>query len=135
LTLALAALDVVKLSGRIVEPLIAATIVFVGVENVVRGEEPRGRWALTFGFGLVHGLGFASALRDIGLGAFGTSVVGPLVGFNLGVELGQLAVAAVLLALLWLLRRLPAFARHGTRAASVLVAAIGLVWLCQRLVG
>ena len=134
-TLALAALDVVKLSGRIVEPLIAATIVFVGVENIVRGEEPKGRWALTFGFGLVHGLGFASALRDIGLGAFGTSVVGPLVGFNLGVELGQLAVAAVLLVLLWQLRRLPVFARHGTRAASALVAAIGLFWLCQRLFG
>jgi hypothetical protein len=133
-TLALAALDVVKLPGRIVEPLIAATIVFVGVENVARGEEPRGRWALAFGFGLVHGLGFASALREAGLGAFGTSVVGPLVGFNIGVELGQLAVAAVLLTVLWRLRRIPAFARHGTRVVSWLVAAIGLVWLVQRLV-
>jgi hydrogenase/urease accessory protein HupE len=134
-TLALAALDVVKLPGRIVEPLIAATIVFVGVENVVRGDEPKGRWALTFGFGLCHGLGFASALRDIGLGAFGTSIVAPLVAFNLGVELGQLTVAALLLALLWRLRRVPWFARHGTRAVSWLVAAIGLVWLAQRLAG
>ena len=134
-TLALAALDVVKLPGRVVEPLIAATIVFVGLENVVRGEEPRGRWALTFGFGLVHGLGFASALRDVGLGAFGTSIVAPLVAFNLGVELGQLTVAAVLLALLWRLRQVPWFARHGTRAVSWLVAAIGLVWLVQRLAG
>jgi hydrogenase/urease accessory protein HupE len=134
-TLALAALDVVKLPGRVVEPLIAATIVFVGVENVARGDEPRGRWALAFGFGLVHGLGFASALRDVGLGAFGTSIVAPLVAFNLGVELGQLTVAAVLLALLWRLRRFGWFARHGTRAVSWLVGALGLVWLVQRLGG
>jgi hydrogenase/urease accessory protein HupE len=134
-TLALAALDVVKLPGRVVEPLIAATIIVVGVENIARGEEPKGRWALAFGFGLVHGLGFASALRDVGLGAFGTSIVAPLVAFNLGVELGQLSVAAVLLALLWRLRALPWFARHGARAVSLLVAAIGVVWLAQRLAG
>ena len=134
-TLALAALDVVKLPARVVEPLIAATIVFVGLENVLRGEEPKGRWALTFGFGLVHGLGFASALRDIGLGAFGTSIVAPLVAFNLGVELGQLTVAAVLLALLWRLRRTRWLARQGTRAVSWGVAAMGLVWLAQRLGG
>jgi hydrogenase/urease accessory protein HupE len=132
-TLALAALNVVSLSPRIVEPLIAATIVFVGVENLARGDEPRGRWALTFGFGLVHGLGFASALRDRGLGSFGTSVVGPLIGFNLGVELGQLAVAAALLAALWQLRSRPAFARFGPRGLSLVVAGIGCVWLIQRL--
>src|SRR5580765_436268 len=82
-TLALAALGVVALPGRVVEPLIAATIVFVGVENLARGDEPRRlwieRWALTFAFGLVHGFGFAAALRDIGLGALGTSIAGPLV--------------------------------------------------------
>jgi hypothetical protein len=132
-TLALAALDVVKLPGRVVEPLIAATIVFVGVENLLRGDEPKGRFALAFAFGLVHGLGFASALREVGLGAFGTSIVGPLVAFNLGVELGQLAVATVLLALLWRLRRHPAFSRRGGPAISLLVAAIGLVWLVGRL--
>jgi hydrogenase/urease accessory protein HupE len=132
-TLALAALGVVKLSGRVVEPLIAVTIVFVGVENLVRGDEPKGRWALAFGFGLVHGLGFASALRDVGLGAFGTSIVGPLVAFNLGVELGQLAVATVLLALFWRLRRYPGFARGGGRVVSALVAGIGFVWVVGRL--
>ena len=104
------------LPGRVVEPLIAATIVFVGVENLLRGDEPKGRWLLTFAFGLVHGLGFAAALKEIGLGADGTSIVGPLVAFNLGVEIGQLAVAVPLLALLWKLRALPAFARHGARA-------------------
>jgi len=133
-TLALAALGVVTLSSRVVEPLIAATIAFVGVENLLRGDEPRGRWLLAFAFGLVHGLGFASALAATGLGAAGTSIVGPLVAFNLGVEVGQLAVAAPLLALLWRLRRLPWFARHGARATSLIVAAVGLVWLLQRLV-
>jgi hydrogenase/urease accessory protein HupE len=134
-TLALAALGVVTLPGRVVEPLIAATIVFVGVENLVRGDEPKGRWLLTFAFGLVHGLGFAAALQQIGLGANGTSIVGPLVAFNLGVELGQLAVAVPLLVLLWKLRAVPAFARHGARAVSLIVVGFGIVWLVQRLVG
>jgi hydrogenase/urease accessory protein HupE len=134
-TLALAALGVVTLPGRVVEPLIAATIVIVGVENLIRGDEPKGRWLLTFAFGLLHGLGFASALSDIGLGANGTSIVGPLVAFNVGVEIGQLAVAAPLLFLVWKLQRLPAFARHGAKAVSLIVAAVGLVWLAQRLVG
>src|SRR5262249_37382375 len=128
-TLALAALNVVTLPSRIVEPLIAATIVVVGIENLVRGDEPKGRWVLTFAFGLVHGLGFASALKAIGLGAAGASIVGPLIAFNLGVELGQLAVAAPLLLLLWRLRALPLFARHGARATSLIVAVVGIVWL------
>jgi hydrogenase/urease accessory protein HupE len=132
-TLALAALNIVTLPSRIVEPLIAATIVFVGAENLARGDEPRGRWVLTFAFGLVHGLGFAAALREIGLGAAGTSIAGPLVAFNLGVELGQLAVAAPLLFLLWQLRRLPWFSRHGARAISLAVVIVGLIWLAQRL--
>jgi hydrogenase/urease accessory protein HupE len=134
ITLALAALGVVTLPGRVVEPLIAATIVFVGVENLARGDEPKGRWLLTFAFGLVHGLGFAAALQQIGLGANGTSIVGPLVAFNLGVELGQLAVAVPLLALLWKLRARPMFARHGARATSLIVVGFGIVWLVQRLV-
>jgi hydrogenase/urease accessory protein HupE len=134
ITLALAALGLVTLPGRVVEPLIAATIVIVGVENLTRGDEPKGRWLLTFAFGLVHGLGFAAALQNIGLGANGTSIVGPLVAFNLGVELGQLAVAVPLLALLWKLRRLPPFARHGARVTSLIVVGFGIVWLVQRLV-
>jgi hydrogenase/urease accessory protein HupE len=138
-TLALAALGIVTLPGRVVEPLIAATIVFVGVENLIRGDEPQRRWVerwvLAFAFGLVHGLGFAAALQQIGLGANGTSIVGPLVAFNLGVEIGQLAVAIPLLALLWKLRARPAFARYGARAVSLIVVGFGSVWLVQRLVG
>ncbi|MFM9092768.1 MAG: HupE/UreJ family protein, partial [Verrucomicrobiota bacterium] len=70
LTLAAATLDWVRLPASLVEPIIAATIVYVGAENLWRrGEEPAGRWLLTFGFGLIHGFGFASILRDLGVGA------------------------------------------------------------------
>src|SRR5207248_3078790 len=84
LTLALATFNVVSLPSRIVEPLIAASIVYVGVENLFRRDLDK-RWLLAFGFGLVHGLGFASALREAGIGADnGAGVVVPLVSFNLG---------------------------------------------------
>jgi hydrogenase/urease accessory protein HupE len=136
-TLALAALGVVTLSSRVVEPLIAATIVFVGVENLIRGDEPQRRWVerwlLAFASGLFHGLGFAGALENVGLGASGTSIVGPLIAFNLGVEIGQLAIAVPLLLLLWKLRTRPAFARQGAKTVSLIVAAVGFVWLAQRL--
>jgi hydrogenase/urease accessory protein HupE len=134
LTLALATYDVVRLPSRFVEAAIAASIIFVGVENLFcRDQEPRGRWALTFGFGLVHGFGFASVLRDLGLGG-GSRVIGPLFSFNLGVELGQIAVAAILLPLIWRLRRVKAFVERGVPALSIAVAAAGLFWLLQRTV-
>ena len=73
LTLALATLDWVNFPARITEPLIAASILYVGVENLLRrGAEARGRGALTFWFGLIHGFGFASVLREIGVGANGS---------------------------------------------------------------
>jgi hydrogenase/urease accessory protein HupE len=133
LTLALAALDVVTLSGRVVEPLIAASIVFVGIENLVRHEEPKGRWALTFAFGLIHGFGFAGVLKSIGLGSAGSPLLASLFSFNLGIELGQLVVTAVFFPLLWRLRKLPAFARYSRPAVSVMVALGGTYWLVQRI--
>ena len=133
LTLALAALDVVSVPSRVVEPLIAASIVFVGVENLVRHGEPKGRWLLTFTFGLIHGFGFAGVLREVGLGAGGAALAVPLFSFNLGVELGQLAVVAVVLPLLWLLRKRPAFARYGEPAFSLVVLAAGAYWLVTRI--
>ena len=72
---------------------------------------------LTFAIGLIHGCGFASALRDAGVGANGSSVATPLVCFNLGVELGQLAIAAVMLPLIWKLK--PTFPRRWVPATSV----------------
>jgi hydrogenase/urease accessory protein HupE len=132
ITLAVAALNLVTVSSRIVEPLIAATIVFVGVENLVRGEKVKGRGWLAFGFGLIHGFGFAGALREAGLGVMGSSIVGPLFSFNFGVELGQMAVVAIVLPILLQLRKSPAFARHGLRAVSLVVVALGTYWLWQR---
>ena len=133
-TLALASLDLVSLPGRIVEPVIAASIVVIGIENLRRHSGgPTGRYVLTCLFGLMHGFGFATALRQIGLGAPGAPIVVPLLGFNLGVELGQIAIATIALPILWGLRRLPPFARYGPDAISIAISAAGLIWLVQRL--
>jgi hydrogenase/urease accessory protein HupE len=137
ITLALAALDVVRLPSRVVEPMIAASIVYVAAENLWSawyGTRPSvvHRAAITFGFGLVHGLGFASALRESGLGSASRGIVGPLVQFNLGVEAGQLAVAAVIFPLLLYLRKRPVFERRWVPACSAFVAAAGAWWLVHR---
>ncbi len=99
----------------------------------MRREEPKGRWALTFGFGLIHGFGFAGVLREIGLGPSTGALLVSLFSFNLGVEVGQLAVTALLLPLLWKLRDVPAFERYGKTAVSAIVALAGAYWLVQRL--
>jgi hydrogenase/urease accessory protein HupE len=133
ITLALATLEVVSLPSRLVEPAIAASIVVVGLENVWRrGEEPRGRWAVTFVFGLVHGFGFASVLRDLGVGRGSESIVMPLLTFNLGVEVGQVAIAAVVLPLIWRLRRSDHFTHRAVPVLSAIIALAGLYWLLVR---
>jgi hydrogenase/urease accessory protein HupE len=129
ITLALAALDWVVLPASVVEPLIAASIVWVGVENLVRRETPPMRAPLCFAFGLMHGFGFAGALRELGLGQSGSPIVRPLLGFNLGVEAGQLLVVAVLLPALLLLRKKPQASRWVQTIASVCVVAAGGYWL------
>jgi hydrogenase/urease accessory protein HupE len=135
LTLALATLNVVNLPPRLVEPAIAASIVFVGVENLWRrGVEPRGRWALTFGFGLIHGFGFASVLRDLGVGSGGQGLAIPLFTFNLGVEVGQVAVASIVLPIVWQLRKNERFVRQGVPILSGIVTVAGLYWFLDRTV-
>lgn len=135
LTLALATLNLVNLPSRITEPAIAASIVFVGLENLVRrGAEPRGRWALTFAFGLIHGFGFASVLRELGVGDNGGGVALPLFTFNLGVEIGQISIASVVLPIVWRLRKNEAFVRRGVPALSAVVTAAGLWWFLERTV-
>ncbi|MEO6336609.1 MAG: HupE/UreJ family protein [Verrucomicrobiota bacterium] len=131
LTLALATLDVVQIPSRIIEPIIAASIVYVGMENIFCKGHPKGRWLLTFAFGLVHGFGFAGVLREMEI-AQSASVAIPLVSFNLGVEAGQIAVAAILLPVLWRVKRVPKFAPRWVPACSALVAVAGAYWFIQR---
>jgi hydrogenase/urease accessory protein HupE len=132
ITLAVATLHLVQIPSRIVEPLIAASIVFVGVENLLRGDIPNARRMVPFGFGLIHGFGFASALREAGIGSGAGSIVLPLVSFNLGVELGQIMVAAVALPIIWKLRENPMFVARWAPACSAAVALLGSFWLVER---
>ncbi len=133
ITLALAMLGVVSLSPSIVEPLIAASIVYIGIENTVTNRLQRWRPAIVFGFGLLHGLGFAGVLTDIGLAP--AEFVTGLIAFNVGVELGQLAVIAAcfLVAGLWF-RHKDWYRSVITNPASVLIAAIGAWWFVERTV-
>ncbi|MEP6602390.1 MAG: HupE/UreJ family protein [Spartobacteria bacterium] len=133
LTLALATFGLVNLQSRLVEPAIAASIVYVGIENLSRGgKHLSGRWILTFVFGLVHGLGFASVLRELGVASTSASAAVPLVGFNLGVEAGQLSIAAIILPAIWKLRDRASFLKFGVPACSLVVALAGGYWLLER---
>jgi len=142
LTLAAAATGLVSLSPRIVEPLVAATVVAVAAENLWllrRSESPesrarglRRRWVLTFAFGLVHGLGFAGALGEVRL--TGAPFALALASFNVGVEVGQLAVAALVVPLLFALRR-GVLAEPLPRLGSALVGVLGAIWLAERVAG
>lgn len=131
ITLALATFNLIRVPASVVEPLIAASIIYVGIENVLR-RDLKWRWLLAFGFGLIHGCGFASALRDVGIGANGTGVALPLLSFNLGVELGQLAVAALVLPLIWKLKRGVSLQPRWVPACSILIMLAGGYWLAER---
>lgn len=134
LTLGAATLGWVVVPGRVVEPLIAASIAWLAIENL-RGHRPAAsaRWVVIFACGLLHGLGFAGALADLGLPRHG--LLPALLGFNLGVELGQIAVVAGAFLLVGWWRQ----ARHYRRAvvlpASAAMAALAGWWTCARLVG
>ncbi len=133
LTLALSTFGLVNLPSRFVEAAIAASILYVGIENLLRADgNLRGRWLITFAFGLIHGLGFASVLREMGIARTGLAAVVPLVAFNSGVEVGQLTVAAIILPVIWKLRQRPGFLRVGVPACSLAVALAGGYWLLQR---
>jgi len=137
LTLAAAALGVAPDAlwfPPLVEVLIAASIVWLAIENVVLPEERlASRWPVAFGFGLVHGFGFSFALAN-DLQLAGGNLVSALLAFNVGVELGQLTALAAALPLLWLLRRYVGAgqARLATMAVSVLVAHSAWHWLTER---
>ena len=129
-TLALGALGWVNVPGSIVEPLIAASIVYVAVENIFTSGLNPWRPAIIFGFGLLHGLGFASVLGDFGLpeGQF----IPALIGFNIGVELGQLAVIAIAFALVFWAMKKDWYRARIAVPASCVIAAVGAYWFVER---
>ncbi|HYX21324.1 MAG TPA: HupE/UreJ family protein [Thermoanaerobaculia bacterium] len=134
LTLALTVYGFVALSPRIVEPLIALSIVYVAVENVLAPALTPWRVALVFAFGLLHGMGFAGVLSELGLPR--SQFVPALLSFNAGVELGQLSVIALLALLLALpFRRKPWYRRRVVVPGSLAIAVVGLVWFVERVVG
>jgi hypothetical protein len=129
LTLSLAALDVVRLPSRLVESTIAASVVLAGLGNLYPMMTSR-RWMVAFAFGLIHGFGFAAVLTDLGLPQ--DSLMLSLVSFNIGVELGQLAIVAAFLPLAYLLRRSWSYPRLVLTGGSLAVIAIALVWFTER---
>jgi len=125
ITLALAVFDVVVLPGRLVEAAIALSIAYVAAENLFLKHAVSHRWAVSFLFGLVHGFGFSSVLRELGLPTQG--LAWSLLSFNLGVEVGQAAAVALMLPLLLWLRRFKWEPRAvATLSGVVLVVGLGL---------
>jgi len=137
ITLSLAALNIVVLPGVVVEPAIAASIVFVAMENFF-SRDIDSRWRVTFAFGFIHGFGFASALREVGLPA--NAVVTALAAFNVGVEVGQVAIVSIVVPALIVLDQLmatdrakPARAASLVYALSLLISLLGSYWLLTRI--
>lgn len=135
ITLTLAAMDLIRLSGRIVEPAIAATILFVAVENLVHRPRLQVRCAITFFFGLIHGLGFASDLREMFQETSFAQIILPLLKFSAGVETGHLTLVALALPLLLYFRRFSAFDRRVVPACSIAISLVGAYWLVTRIGG
>jgi len=130
-TLALGALGWVNIPGSIVEPLIAASIVYVAIENIFTDSLKPSRTLVIFAFGLLHGLGFASVLGEFGLPDEG--FIPALLGFNVGVEVGQLTVVAVaFFALAIWFRNHPGYRRWIAVPASVIIGLIGAWWFVER---
>lgn len=141
MTLICAALEILSLPGRLVESGIALSIAYVGAENLLLlasahktplAESTKHRWILTFCFGLIHGFGFANVLRDLGLPAKG--LVGSLLAFNLGVEIGQVVIVALLFPLVLLITRAPA-RKAVVYSASLVIMIFGLLWFVERIFG
>ncbi len=134
LTLALAAFDLVRISPGIVEPVIALSLVWVAIENLLskKKKDTRTRIAVVFGLGLVHGLGFAGILREVGLS--GGQLIAGLVSFNIGVELGQLAVLGLAFLAVAPLQSKEWYARAVVTPACLAIAAVGLFWTIERVV-
>jgi hypothetical protein len=130
LTLSLASLGLVSVASRIVEPAIAASVALAGVNNLRPLFGPD-RWVVAFALGLLHGFGFSSVLADAGLGP--GALARALVGFNLGVELGQLCIVAAFVPIAFFLRRTAAYRRVALLGGSAAIAAVAVLWTVQRI--
>ena len=130
ITMALAFLGAISLPPGIVEPLIAATVIFVAIENILRANVRR-RWIWTFFFGLIHGLGFVDALKMVTVSQ--SELILSLVSFNIGIELGQLLILLLAAIVLYYLRHYTWHTKFN-RGFSACVGLLGVVWLFQRIV-
>ena len=131
-TLSLAALGLLSLPSRLVESAIAASVVLAALNNLfplLRAD----RWLAAFALGLLHGFGFSSTLADLGLEP--QALLPTLVGFNLGVELGQAAVVACFVPLAFLARRRSLYRTGALQLGSLLIALVAAIWLCERAFG
>jgi hypothetical protein len=132
ITLSIAALDIVRLPSRIVEPVIAASIGLAALNNLLPQLHAKG-WLIAFGFGLIHGFGFAGVLVALELTA-GT-LVSALVGFNVGVEIGQIAIVLAFVPLAFHLRSSSVYTTTTLKYGSIAIVVLAAVWMFQRLVG
>ncbi|MES2491469.1 MAG: HupE/UreJ family protein [Pseudomonadota bacterium] len=128
-TLSLAAMGVISLPSRLVESLVAATVVFAGVNNLIPMAQ-RGLWVLAFFFGLIHGTAIAGALLELGLPP--SQRVLALLAFNLGVEGAQLALVSLVVPISFVFRHSTLYRRAVILPSSVVIAVIGMIWLIQR---
>ena len=133
ITLALTALGIIRLPGRIIEPVIAISIAFVAIENLFTREVRPWRTAVVFAFGLVHGMGFAEVFADAGLR--GAGLLTALLSFNVGVELGQLSVVAMAFGVVGWFRKDPRYRSAVVIPASLAIATVALFWSVQRIAG
>ncbi len=129
ITLTLATLGLISLPSRLVESTIALSVIVAALNNIFP-LFPERRWPMAFVFGLIHGFGFATVLGDLGLPAGSLALA--LVGFNLGVEAGQLAIVAGFLPLAWWLRATPFYQRGVLLGGSAVIAVLAAIWLVER---
>lgn len=129
ITLGLSVMKWLEPSPDLIEPAIALSVVVAALNNLVGWSALR-RWRLAFVFGLVHGFGFANVLLDLGLPA--SALAGALAGFNVGVELGQLAIVLVFLPLAWLMRGTAFYRWVVVTGGSLAIALAGLLWTLER---
>lgn len=132
LTLTLAVNGIVNLPSRLVESAIALTVLLGALNNLIPVVRKR-RWVVAFAFGLIHGLGFASVLADLGLHGWNLALA--LFGFNAGVEVGQLAIVIVFIPLAYALRETRFYRRVFMPGGAVVIAALAVYWLAMRASG